>query len=125
MFIVRPFYCHDPEVIDTIIDLLRYPNSSIVPTSSKVTGFDDFILLSSANMLIEDVSTFSYWAGVFSNAKEKHVLLDYHGIIPWNRTIRNRNYGYIYHDFENYNFFGRLQSNGTIIYDYYLPPSLE
>lgn len=126
MYILRSPECHSDLVQDIILDLLRYPNSSIIPNTINVTGFDDFILLSSANKLIEDVSTYSYWAGIFSSATEKHVNAQYHSMPFLNKIspdLRRKNYGYIYHDTVYNNYFGKLQPNGIIIYDYHIPPT--
>lgn len=89
----------------------------------NITGFDDFILLSSANKLIEDVSTYSYWAGIFSNATEKHVDFGFHGMlrVGEGRTTRPAIHnGFIYHDARNNDYFGELLLNGSINYRYHL-----
>ena len=124
LYIVRPFDCPSGQVKNLITELLNYPNASVVPMSKNTTGFDDFILLSSANKLIEDKSTYSYWAGIFSNALEKHVKFDFHAALHLNvisPRMSNQSRGYIYHDSNSHNYFGRLLPNGTMVFEYHIP----
>ena len=58
-------------------------------------------MLMQANKLIEDKhSTYSYWAGFFSNATEIHVDVTYH-------EIMNGDKRYIYHDELSGKYFGK------------------
>jgi hypothetical protein len=62
---------------------------------------DDFILMILAPRLVEDkVSTFSFWAGVFSNSSEVHVDVRSHGVIA-NASK------FMYHDTLTDEYFGR------------------
>jgi hypothetical protein len=82
------------EVIRWLLHL--YPNRAArVPPGSSM---DDFLLLMNAPKFVEDVSSYSYWAGIFSNSTEKHVRLDYHGVCP-------ENAGYVYHDVKKHRYF--------------------
>ncbi len=82
---------------------------------TNATGFDDFLLLSSAPKLIEDVSTYSFWAGIFSNASEKFVQVAYHGVLKEDPH-------FVYHDVKSNHFFGTIAPNGTVSYKYHIPP---
>ena len=81
--------------------LTKHPQAVIVPESSDYTisSFDHFLLLLSAKKIIEDrYSTFSFWAGFFSNATEIHVDARYHGVLNDPK--------YVYHDQTTHSFFG-------------------
>jgi hypothetical protein len=124
LFIVRPPDCAAAVITKIISSLLEYPNSSIALQSPHPTGFDDFILLSTANKLIEDVSTYSYWAGIFSNAAEKHVDTSFHGFLKLgegNSTRLATEQGYVYHDAKHDNYFGSAHLDGRVTYRYHLP----
>ena len=69
-----------------------------------------------ANRLIEDkFSTYSYWAGFFSNATEIHVDVRYHGVLEDKR--------YVYHDEKSRVYFGKYSNNSSknrkILFDEY------
>lgn len=127
MYLLTPPVCRG--IGSILSELLKYPNSSKIPSNNTITGFDDFILLSSANKMIEDVSTYSYWAGVFSSASEKHVSAQYHGIPLYNfsnkKDAKIDTDGYIFHEIHKNNYFGILQPNGKIIYKYNIPPNTQ
>jgi hypothetical protein len=101
IFIIKP-----PDCVGGITkDLIRwihatYPNVESL-SSSDATGLDDFVLLISAQNLVEDVSTYSFWAGLFSNATEKHVNLAFHG-------INSHDLSYVYHDTEAKKYYLKL-----------------
>lgn len=89
--LVMPPGCHGAKYKELISWITTsYPNVSS-SSSKDATGFDDFILLVTANILVEDRSTYSYWAGIFSNATEKHVDNTWHGVSPFDDS-------YVYHD---------------------------
>jgi hypothetical protein len=77
--IVHPANCTGSSY-RSLIESLRATQPSTVFTTSNDAGLEDFVLLVLAPYLVEDRGTFSYWAGVFSNATEKHVYLKFNGI---------------------------------------------
>ena len=89
--------------------LTKHPQAVIVPESSDYTisSFDHFLLLLSAKKIIEDrYSTFSFWAGFFSNATEIHVDARYHGVLNDPK--------YVYHDQTTHSFFGIYNASNSI-----------
>lgn len=86
--------------------LLSLHNASLISSETNDYGsMDDFILMILAPRFVEDrVSTFSFWAGVFSNSSEVHVDVRTHGVVT-NSTK------FMYHDAWSDEYFGQYDAS--------------
>jgi hypothetical protein len=92
---------------ESISFMKRTYGERVIVDDGNYSSFEHFLMLIQANKLIEDKhSTYSYWAGFFSNATEIHVDVLYHDVIPGDKR-------YVYHDELSGKYFGRESSQSV------------
>lgn len=91
------------------VQLERGSSSSLEKVTRKDIddGLSQFILLAAAPRLIADRSSYSYWAGLFSVAREIHVNINYDGV----HMDPVSKYRYVYHDNRKDIYFGHYSDS--------------